>query len=153
MFTADALKIIVPGICAFAGAILGATMTYFAQRRALHMEREKLAHAARERVNALSVSVFRDFLSACKQTERLAERREAGEVLDADEIAATTSFMWLRWEEVIVFCYKEVEQYARSLANELQRLAWHAPSTDTVTKQLNARKRELFQIAAHTFQQ
>jgi hypothetical protein len=152
MFNSDVLKIIVPGLFAFAGAILGAMMTYVAQRRAMHMEREKLAHAARERVNGLSVAVFRDFLSVCKQTERLAERREAGEALDDDEITATTSLMWLRWEEVIVFCDAEIEQHARALVKELQHLAWHTPGADTVTKQLNTRKRELFQVAARTFQ-
>ena len=92
------------GIFALAGAILGVLGAVATQWRAGVVERHRLAHETTGRVNALAISVFREFLAAAKIVERLAELREANQVLSHDEIRAATDRMWLGWQEVSVFC-------------------------------------------------
>jgi hypothetical protein len=73
----DTLKTVSAGIAALIGAAIGASTAIIVQRRSMRLEREKLVHTSRGRVNVLSVAVFRDFLKACKDVERLAERRSS----------------------------------------------------------------------------
>ena len=51
----DTLKVLGSGLFALLAAALGATTAMLVQRRAMRIERDKLTHAARGRVNALSV--------------------------------------------------------------------------------------------------
>ena len=106
----DTLKVFGSGVFALLAAALGAAI--FVQRRSMRLEREKLVHTSRGRVNALSVAVFRDFLKACKAVERLAERREAGEIIDNEAVRAVTAKMWLTFQEVEVFCDTLIEESA-----------------------------------------
>ena len=87
------------GVFALAGAILGVLGTVATQGWAGVVERRRLAHETTGRVNALAISVFREFLAAAKIVERLAELREAGQVPSLDEIRAATDRMWLGWQE------------------------------------------------------
>lgn len=135
------------------GAALGVVGSLGVQRRTARLEREKLSHAVRGRVNALSVAVFREFLAACKKVERVGERREAGEELDSEHVRVRTSAMWLRWEEVVVFCDSAVERPSRDIVNALQRVAWHAPGEESVTAYLRQRRRDLFEVAGPIFKE
>jgi hypothetical protein len=91
---------VMAGAFALAGAILGSLGTVAAQWRAGVVERRRLAHETTGRVNALAISVFREFLATAKVVERLAELREAGQVPSPDEIRTATDGMWLGWQEV-----------------------------------------------------
>lgn len=153
MVDADLVKTLSSGVFALLGAGVGVAASFGVQRRNTRVEREKLRHTARGRVNALSIAVFREFLAACKEVERIGERREAGETLDGEHVRTRTSAMWLRWEEVVVFCDRSIETSSRALVNALQFVAWHRPESETVTAYLNKPKKELFQVAGPIFQE
>jgi hypothetical protein len=153
MVDPDLLRTLSSGVFALLGTALGVIGSLGIQRRAARLEREKLSHAVRGRVNALSVTVFREFLAACKEVERLGERREAGDKLDGEHVRGRTSAMWLRWEEVVVFCDSAVEQPSRQFVNAVQRVAWHTPEGESVTGYVSRRRRDLFQVAGPIFKE
>jgi hypothetical protein len=137
------------GLFALAGATLGSLGTVAAQWWAGVVERRRFAHETTGRVNALAISVFRNFLAAAKIVEHLAELREAGQVPSNDEIRADTDQMWLGWQEVSVFCPTPI--YAPSLAftKALQQVVWHKPDSADVSDYLNKARGNLFDVAAH----
>jgi hypothetical protein len=118
------LSAVSSGAFALLGAGVGAAGAALVQTRSARLERDKLSHDTRGRVNALSVAVFRELLASCKEVERTAERREAGGLIDEEEIYIATSRMWLRWQEVIVFCDPRIEK-AVGLWTDVHR---HEPS-------------------------
>jgi len=148
----EALTVVVSGLFAVLAAAMGATAAIWVQRRSMRMENEKLAHSARGRVNALSVAVFRDFLRACKDVESLAERRESGDIPANEKISAACSEMWLRLQEVDVFCDDSITKSARSLVDTLQLLVWHRQHT-SVSSILISPRAELFAIAGPVFRE
>ena len=60
--------------------------------------------------------------------------------------------MWLRWEEVAVFCDSAVEQPSREFVNALQRVAWYTPE-ESVTAYVSRRRKDLFQVAGPIFKE
>jgi hypothetical protein len=150
---ADLLRTLSTGLFALLGAGVGVAATFAVQHKTARLEREKLRHAARGRVNALSVAVFRDFLAACKEVERIGERREAGDTPDDEYISTTTSAMWLRWEEVAVFCAPDVQPPSLELVGALQIDAWHSPDGENVTTYVNKRRKELFHVSGPIFRE
>jgi hypothetical protein len=94
---------------ALLGAGVGVAATFAVQHKTAQLERETLRHMARGRVNALSVAVFREFLAACKEVERIGQRRETDDAPDDEHISTRTSAMWLSWEEVALFCDPSVQ--------------------------------------------
>jgi hypothetical protein len=153
MVDPDLLRTVSSGVFALLGTALGVVGSWGIQRRTARLEREKLSHAVRGRVNALSVAVFREFLVACKEVERLGERREAGDQLDSEHVRSRTSAMWLRWEEVLVFCDSTIEEPSRELVNALQWIAWHSPDIESVTTYLRQRRRDLLEVAGPIFRE
>lgn len=153
MFDADLLRTLSTGLFALLGAGIGVAATFAVQHKTARLEREKLRHAARGRVNALSVTVFREFLAACKEVERIGERRAAGDVADDEYISTSTSAMWLRWEEVAVFCAPSVHPPSLELVTALQLVAWHLPGEESVTTYVNKRRNELFRVSGPIFRE
>jgi hypothetical protein len=153
MVDADLLRTLSSGVFALLGTALGVIGSLGVQRRTARLEREKLSHAVRGRVNALSVTVFREFLAACKEVERIGERREAGDTLDNDDVRTRTSAMWLRWEEVVVFCDSAVERPSREFVTALQRVAWRPPEGESVTAYVSQRRRDLFRVVGPIFRE
>jgi hypothetical protein len=141
------------GVFALAGAILGSLGTITAQWRAGVAERRRLAHETTGRVNALAISVFREFLAAAKTVERLAELREAGQVPSNDEIRAATERMWLGWQEVSVFCPTATHPPAHDFAEALQKVIWHKPDPPGVSEYLGEPRRNLFNVAGPIFRE
>lgn len=152
MLDSESVRVLSSGIFALLGATLGAIVTFWAQRRSAQLERERLRHSVRGRVNALSVTVFREFLAACKQVEQLGERREMDEQLDEDDIRAATSQMFLRWEEVKIFCDPRIEGSAWKFVEALQYVVWHTLNTGVMVH-LNEPRRDLFRITGPIFQE
>jgi hypothetical protein len=153
MFDADLVRTLSSGLFALLGACVGVVASFGVQRRTARLEREKLRHTARGRVNSLSVAVFREFLAACKEVERIAEQREADDIPDDEYVRTRTSAMWLRWEEVVVFCDSSVASPSHELVAALQLVAWHPPDTESVTACLNKSKKELFRVAGPVFRE
>ena len=149
----DTLKVLGSGLFALLAAALGATTAMFVQRRAMRIERDRLTHAARGRVNALSVAVFRDFLRAAKPVERIAERRQAGESIPDDEVYASTNEMYLRWQEVSVFCDAAISANGIDFINALQEVVWHRPTLNSVSKTLEQSRIKLYSIAGPIFRE
>jgi hypothetical protein len=141
------------GVFALAGAILGSLGTVAAQWRAGVIERRRLAHETTGRVNALAISVFREFLRAAKIVERLAELRDAGQVPSLDEIQTATNGMWLGWQEVSVFCPTPVHGPSLNFARALQQLVWNGPDSASVSGYLNKPRGELFEVAGPIFRE
>jgi hypothetical protein len=141
------------GVFALAGAILGTLGSVATQWRAGVAERRRLAHETTGRVNALAISVFREFLAAAKTAERLAELREAGHVPGNDEIRATTERMWLGWQEVSVFCPTAIHRPAHDFADALQYVIWHNPDPPGVSKYLSEPRDNLINIAGPIFRE
>lgn len=153
MFDADLLRTLSTGLFALLGASLGIAATFAVQHKTARLEHAKLRHAARGRVNALSVAVFRDFLAACKEVERIGERREAGDAPDSEYIRTRTSAMWLRWEEVAVFCAPSIQPPSLDFVAALQLVAWHSPDEGNVTTYVNKRRKELFRVSGPIFRE
>jgi hypothetical protein len=144
---------ITAGVFALAGAVLGSLGTLAAQWRAGVVERRRLAHETTGRVNALAISVFRQFLTAAKTVERLAELRETGREPSADDIRTATNAMWLGWQEVSVFCPFPVHDPSLYFAQALQQLVWHKPDSTGVSEYLNQSRGELFQVVGPIFRE
>ncbi|MFF0630873.1 hypothetical protein ACFYTS_00055 [Nocardia sp. NPDC004151] len=140
------------GAFALIGAGLGAVTTILIQRRMMVLEREKLRHIAVGRVNALSIAVFRDMLAATKAVERLAERRRDGETLDGIDVPAATSEMWLRWQEVAVFCPRDIRDAALPFVQALYSAAYHQVP-EPWELYLDRPRAALFDVAAPIFQE
>ena len=117
---------------ALAGALIGAGAILVNQWRSAKLERQRMKHETRGRVNALSASVFREYLAACKVVERLAERREGGDVPSDAEITTATDVMWLKLQEVEVFCPSAVVGKAREFVEALLHSAWHRADPSVV---------------------
>jgi hypothetical protein len=141
------------GVFALAGAILGSLGTVAAQWRAGVVERRRLAHETTGRVNALAISVFREFLAAAKIVERLAELQEAGQVPSHDEIRAATDGMWLGWQEVSVFCPTPIYAPSLDFTKALQQVVWHKPDSAGVSEYLNKPRGNLFDVAGPIFRE
>lgn len=139
-------------LIALAGAIIGSTVVLFGQRQASSQEARRLEHQTRGRVNALAVAVFRDFLACAKIVERLAERREAGEILSDDVIRTATDAMWLKLQEVEVFCPTEIGIPAREFVDAHQLAVWDQPHVPVDTFLAGPRK-TLFSVARPFFQE
>ena len=127
------LSAVSSGAFALLGAGVGAAGAALVQTRSARLERDKLSHDMRGRVNALSVAVFRELLASCKEGERTAERREAGGLIDEEEIYFATSRMWLRWQEVIVFCDPRIEKAGQDFVDALQNVIWEIAPESSVT--------------------
>lgn len=141
------------GVFALAGAILGSLGTVAAQWRAGVAERRRLAHETTGRVNALAISVFREFLTAAKTVERLAELREAGQVPSDDEIRAATDRMWLGWQEVSVFCPTPIKDPSLHFTKALQQVIWYKPDSGEVSDYLRTSRGSLFDVAGPIFRE
>ncbi|MGW4351335.1 hypothetical protein ACWELJ_04515 [Nocardia sp. NPDC004582] len=140
------------GAFALLGASLGALTTILIQRQMVLLEREKLRHVAIGRVNALSIAVFRDMLAAGKKVELIVERRENGETLDDSDVSAATSAMWLRWQEVAVFCPRAIRDAALPFVEVLHKGA-HNKLDESLDRNLTGPRATLFEIAAPIFQE
>ena len=141
------------GVFALAGAILGSLGTVAAQWWAGVVERRRLTHETTGRVNALAISVFREFLKAAKNVERLAKLREAGQIPSPDEIRTATDEMWLGWQEVSVFCPPPVHDPSRYFAEAHHQLVWHKPNSTRVSDYLKKSRGDLFEVAGPIFRE
>lgn len=144
---------ITAGVFALAGAILGSLGTIAAQWRAGVVERRRLEHETTGRVNALAISVFREFLAAAKVVERLAELREAGQAPSNDEIQAATHEMWLGCQEVSVFCPTPIHAPSLAFTKALQEVVRHKPGSAGVTGYLKKPRYDLFDVAGPIFRE
>lgn len=61
--------------------------------------------------------------------------------------------MWLRREEVAVFCGPEVETPSLDLVHALQFVAWHSPTGESLTAYVNKRRNELFRVSGPIFRE
>jgi hypothetical protein len=147
------LSAVSSGAFALLGAGVGAAGAALIQTRSARLEREKLSHDTRGRVNALSVAVFRQLLASCKEVERTAERRELEVLIDDEEIYSATSPMWLRWQEVIVFCDPRIAEAGKAFVEALQNLIWEIAPESSVAAILNEPRRALFQVAGPIFRE
>lgn len=103
---------LVSGLLVLAGAVLGSVTTAIGMVHSARMERRRLAHEIRGRVNAQAIHTFSEYLTNCKTVERLAERREAGDNISDDDVRAATAPMWLSYQEVAVFCPSSIRESA-----------------------------------------
>jgi hypothetical protein len=143
---------ITSAVFALLGATLGSLTTIVVQWRASALERRKLTHDARGRVNALAIAVFRELLASTKVVERLAERREAGEALADDDIRDATDRMWLKWQEVSVFCPAAIHEPSLTFVRALQHVVWQRTAESATTYLLHPRG-ELFHVAGPIFRE
>jgi len=146
------LSAVSSGVFALLGAVVGVAGATLIQTRYAQLERDKLSHDTRGRVNALSVAVFREFLASCKEVERTAERRELEVLINDEEIYSATSRMWLRWQEVIVFCDPRIEKAGQGFVDALQEVIW-GTARGRVVAILDEPRRALFQVAGPIFRE
>lgn len=138
-------------LIALGGALFGVAVTFVGQRRADRNEQQRQAHETRELVNALAIDVFRAFLAASKAVERLAERREWQERLTDGEIQVATNEMWLRLQEVEVFCAPVISKPASAFVNALMHVVWN--KIESVETYLVPTRDGLFATAGPVFQE
>ena len=143
---------IASAVIALSGAALGSLTTLAVQWRSGVVEHRKLAHETRGRVNALAVTVFREYLAVTKAVERLSELREAGAIPGDEETFAATNKMWLAVQEVQVFCPAAVYGPAQHFVDSLQFVVWHRPH-EPVSDYLASPRNELFAVAGPIFRE
>ena len=71
----------------------------------------------------------------------------------ADEIRIATTGMWLKWQEVSVFCPVPVHEPSLYFAQALQKVIWQKPDSTDVSRYLNKSRGDLFEVAGPIFRE
>ena len=98
------------------------------------------------------MAVFREFLASAKVVERLAERRATDEPLDRKEVDEATTEMWLKLQEIKVFCPEPLHAPAHVFVDALHLAACNK-ANEPVSQLLEGPRSCLFQTAAPIFQE